>query len=119
MEKREKGKGKNNKQLPCTPPTASVLHTYCERVRSRLRTSVASLRENRRSSCAKHATHPAEIYNGRKSERVAYGEVKGEVAAKVGMDDGEMVALALVNGVDGLHAAVEAEDEEAQVQTQP
>ena len=69
--------------------------------------------KNRRSSCAKHAAHPAEIYNGRKSERVAHGEVEGEVAAKVGVDDGEMVALALVDGVDGLHAAVEAEDEEA------
>ena len=49
-------------------------------------------------------------------EGETYSEVEGEVALEVGMDDGEMLTLGGVGGVDGFHAAVETEDEIVKVE---
>ena len=49
-------------------------------------------------------------------EGETYGEVEGEVALEVGMDDGEMLTLGGVRGIDGLHTAVETEDEIVKVE---
>ena len=49
-------------------------------------------------------------------EGETYGEVEGEVALEVGMDDGEMLTLGGIGRVDGLHAAVETENEVVKVE---
>ena len=49
-------------------------------------------------------------------EGETYREVEGEVALEVGMDDGEMLTLGGIGRVDGLHAAVETENEVVKVE---
>ena len=52
-------------------------------------------------------------------ERQADGKVEGEVAAKAGMDDGEMlIIVGFEGGIDGLHTKIETDDEIVEVQAQ-
>ena len=44
-------------------------------------------------------------------EGETYGEVEGEISLEFGMDDGEMLALGCVGRIDGLHTAIETENE--------
>ena len=42
--------------------------------------------------------------------------MEGEIALEFGMDDGEMLALGCVGRIDGLHTAIETENEIIQVE---
>ena len=45
------------------------------------------------------------------SEGQTHRKMEGEVSPEAGMEDGVVVVLGLVGGIDGFHAQVEAQDE--------
>ena len=51
-------------------------------------------------------------------ERQTYCEVEGKVTAQSWMDDGEMLLLIFIGGIDGLHTHVETHNEVIEVQAQ-
>ena len=57
-----------------------------------------------------HSVHGA-------SERVAHGKVESEVAPEVGMDDGIMLLLVVVDRIDCFHAPVETQHYKIEVET--
>lgn len=52
------------------------------------------------------------------SEGESYGEMQCKVTSEIGMDEREAFAARVDGGIDGLHAAVEAQHEVTQVQSQ-
>ena len=44
--------------------------------------------------------------------------MKGKVATELWMEDGEMLAAVAVDGIDGLHTHVEAEDEIVEIEAE-
>ena len=65
-------------------------------------------------------TLPAFLYFLRRGfilEWETYGEVEGEVAVKIVVEDGVMIATC-IGGIDGFHTSIESNDEEVRIHTE-